>query len=92
MSWRWDDTWIVRLSHIQEAGRKYCSAFVTLVFIFSLPFTARNDLGPPCCRELQVRGEPGVRQGGGRGDQGRQGDGQDHGRQSHGVYGLLPVR
>ena len=30
----------IRLSHIQEAGRKYCSAFVTLVFIFSLPFTA----------------------------------------------------
>lgn len=30
----------IRLSHIQEAGRKYCSAFVTLVFIFSLPFRA----------------------------------------------------
>ena len=43
----WEDTWVchIRLSHIQEAGRKYCSAFVTFIFIFSLPFLITE--GPP---------------------------------------------
>ena len=89
----WTLTRHIRLSHFGKAGRKYCSAFVTFIFIFR-PRPAIMTLIPSlvCFRPDTVRGDPGLREGGGRGDARSQGDGQAHCCQSHPVHGQVSVR